>query len=492
MVPIELLEQALAQNALLLARIDALTAQLQALTAQLETRKSRKKVLPAEPHAPRQPSPETEGRPQPPPKPEATEAAPPRTRTPKARPELPLVDEAVRPDRCAHCGGARLSNKDTDDFELIDYVAGYLRKRRVRRTRCRCADCAQLTTPVIPGACLPKTHYTAGFIAWILYSKYALHLPLERQRRDLARMGHPMTNAQLSDLVQRALSELSGVAKVLLKAVLAGDRCHSDATGLPVLTSEKDRTHLGQMFVFGWDRVAAFSYAPDKKGGTFAAMVSDFQGTMVLDASSSHLEALSTGRIVWAGCNAHGLRKFREAKESDPALGAEGERWISSWFDQERHAKEQGLKGHDLLAWRQRHIGPLVEGFESWLAAVHPTVLPKTPLAEATRYYVHHGPALKRFLADPLVPLDNNFAERCLRPQALGRNNWQFAGSHQAAHHTAVAYTLVQTARLHGLDVLAYLVWVLERVAACRDGGALYADLTPSAYEEAQERRTEG
>ncbi len=145
--------------------------------------------------------------------------------------------------------------------------------------------------------------------------------------------------------------------------------------------------------------------------------------------------------------------------------------------------------GADLLAWRQRHIAPLVKGFKAWLKLVHAraTETPKSPLAEATSYYANYWRPLTAFLRDPDAPLDNNFAERNLRAQALGRANWLFAGSHESAENTAVAYTLVQTAKLNGLDVLAYLTWALERVAACTSPED-YAALTPMAYEEAQQR----
>lgn len=219
-------------------------------------------------------------------------------------------------------------------------------------------------------------------------------------------------------------------------------------------------------------------------------MLGRFKGTLVLDASSTHNDALADGSIKWAGCNAHGLRKFREAKEFDPVLGAEGERWIASWFDKEREAQGLGLTGADLLAWRQQHTAPLVKGFKAWLKLVHAraTETPKSPLAEATRYYANYWRPLTAFLRDPNLPLENNFAERNLRAQALGRTNWLFAGSHESAENTGVAYTLVQTAKLHGLDVLAYLTWALERVAACEDRPDAYAALTPMAYEEAQQR----
>ena len=423
--------------------------------------------------------------------PTAPERGPKKTRkaaetTPQ--PEIPISTETVRPDTCAHCNGSRLSNKETDELELKDYVPGYFRYRRVARVSCRCSDCGKVTTPPVPGMCLPKARYTAGFAAWIIYCKFALHLPLERQLRDLARMGHKTTNARLSNMVLRCLELVEGVADVIFRQVMSGTHCHSDATGFPVLAPGSDSTHLGQIYCFGWGKLVALRYAADKKGVTFAMLAERFCGTMILDASSTHHAALATGRIIEAGCNAHGLRKFREAKDSDAILAAEGERWISSWFDEERRARERELSGQELLEWRTEHIQPLVDKFRTWLDAVHPTVLPRSPLAEATRYYRNHWTALTHFLKDPLVPLDNNFAERSLRGHAVGRNNWYFAGSDLAARLSAAARTLIVTAQLEGLDVLAYLTWLLERAAACREGGGLYADLTPAAYKKAQER----
>jgi hypothetical protein len=145
-------------------------------------------------------------------------------------------------------------------------------------------------------------------------------------------MGHKTTNARLSNMVLRCLELVEGVADVIFRQVMSGTHCHSDATGFPVLAPGSDSTHLGQIFCFSWGKLVALRYAADKKGVTFAMLAERFRGTMILDASSTHHAALATGRIIEAGCNAHGLRKFREAKDSDAILAAEGERWISSWF----------------------------------------------------------------------------------------------------------------------------------------------------------------
>jgi len=522
-VPRSLYEAAEARVTALLAQVAALNARLDAVTAQAEAReaaaaaeraklqvtvdalfakleevlakKSKKsgKGAPAGADTSRggaAPAPDAlSNRPQPPAAPPKDEEEKPRkARTSKPAPDLRSRAETSRPTACLYCNGTRLLAKDTDVRSLIDWVAGYLEERIVTLTRCVCADCGKITAAPVPGACLPKTRYTASFGAHILYCKYRLHLPWERIAGDLASQGHAVAPSTISDLGLRCLDELLPVAQVIWAQVRAFTHNHSDATGMPVITPGKNKTHLGQMFVFGWGKVVAFRYAKDKEAATFVRLLGKFRGTLVLDASSTHNDALAQEGIVWAGCNAHGLRKFTAAKASDPELATEGERWIASWFDKEREAKERGLTGPALLAWRKEHIGPLTQQFKRWLALVHPTALPKSPLAEATRYYVNYWRPLTAFLRNPELPLDNNFAERNLRAQAVGRNNWLYAGNHEAAECAAVAYTLIQTAKLHGLDVRAYLTWALERVAAGRTNPSIYATLTPMAYEEAKKR----
>lgn len=404
----------------------------------------------------------------------------------KAKPKLDtIVDPPVRPDHCAHCGGDQLTNKDTRETVLIDYVRGYVRRRVVSRIRCRCNDCARDTIAPAPLACMPGSHFTAPFLAFILYSKIMLHLPWERVCTDLQQQGYPIPSSTLNTGVQRALETLAIIAKVMWGQFISGPYGQSDATGISVVTPGKKRVHHGQMFVFGWGKLVVFRYQPDKEGATFKQMLAGFQGTLVLDASSTHNEALDVPGVLWAGCNAHGLRKFEEATAADPELGPEGARWISAMFDEERAAQQQGLGGEALLAWRQARIAPVTREFKKWLAIVHPHTVAKTPLREATNYYANYWRPMTRFLSDPNLPLENNFSERNLRSIAVGRSNWTYAGNAQAARNLAVGYTLVQTAKAEGVDVLNYLTWALPRAAACNDDLQLAARLTPAAYKEA-------
>lgn len=485
-------EAAAAERARLEARIQDLLSKVGELLA-----KKRPKAGPSAPDSRAEPAPtvlppDLTDRPLPPEKPpEPDEEKPRKPRTPKARPELVTIeDPPVRPDRCAGCGGSRLATKDVQEIVLIDHVRGYVRRRVVRQVRCRCADCATVTTPPAPSACLPRTHFTAAFVAFVLYGKLAMHLPWERTRADLAQQGYAIPSSTLNSVAQRALEMLAVIAKALLRQLLAGRYAQSDATGLSVVTPGKGHVHHGQMFVFCWDKVVVFRYQPNKEGTTFRRMVGDFQGTLVLDASSTHNEALDLPGVYWAGCNAHGLRKFRDAVEAEPVLAAEGERWVAAMFDKDREGRETNrLTGDALLAWRQREVAPIAAAFKKWIALVHPITLPKTPLREATTYYADYWRPMTRFLRDPNLPMDNNFSERSLRAEAVGRSNWLYAGNAQAAENLAVGYTLVQTAKAEGVDVLAYLTWALERVRHCGEDVNLAARLTPAAYKEAQKAR---
>jgi hypothetical protein len=404
------------------ARIDELLARLDELLA----KKGRKAALPAAPPPPPEPTPPPptpppglEDRPQPPARPTEEEGKPRKERTPKVRPPLPTVeDPVVRADVCGHCGGSHLASKDVLETVPIDHVRGYVRKRIVKRVRSRCCDCSRLTTPPVPYSCLPRTRFTASFVAFVLYSKLAMHLPWERIIGDLALQGYPIPSSTLNGVAQRALEALAIVAKALWLQFKAGRYGQSDATGISVVTPDKDHVHHGQMFVFCWGRLVVFRYQPDKEGKTFKRMVEGFQGTLVLDASSTHNEALDLPGVYWAGCNAHGLRKFRDATEADPVLAPEGERWVAAMFDKDREGREQGLAGEAFLAWRQAHVAPIARAFKKWIAIVHPTTLPKTPLREATTYYADYWRPMTRFLTDPDLPMDNNFSERSLRAEA--------------------------------------------------------------------------
>ena len=153
----------------------------------------------------------------------------------------------------------------------------------------------------------------------------------------------------------------------------------------------------------------------------------------------------------------------------------------------EAEAREAGLTGDALRAWRQEKIAPIYANFQRWMAAVLPALLPDDKLAGAIRYYTNHWPALTRFLTHPAIPMDNSGAEREFQTVAKARLSWLFAGSTEGAHRAAVLLGVIATARNLGVDPQAYLTWAFERTGTHKaQFGLAAADLTPAAYKRAQ------
>jgi transposase len=271
------------------------------------------------------------------------------------------------------------------------------------------------------------------------------------------------------------------------RTLLAGRWMASDSTGLKVLVPKLPAAHSGYLELYRNREVAVFQYEPDKTGDTVAAKLQPFRGTLTADAEHRFNAVFASGRVVEAGCNAHGRRKFRDAEATRPDLAVEGGGFLASMYVAENAAQEQGLVGAKLRAHRRRLIRPIVDDFRRWLAAVEPTLLPSEPLAVAVRYYRKHGDALFRFVDDPDVPIDNSPTEREFQNVAKLRLNVLFAGSTEGAHRACVLLGIVASCRAIGVPVQAYLTWAFERLGTHRDLYALPIDqLTPAAFERAQ------
>jgi hypothetical protein len=157
-------------------------------------------------------------------------------------------------------------------------------------------------------------------------------------------------------------------------------------------------------------------------------------------------------------------------------------------YTEEGKAREKGLTGAELLAWRMERIAPVATEFEEWLGEHKDDLLPSNPVSKAMRYYIRHWKALTRFLTDPGVPIDNNWSERALRSINLIRNISLYAGGEEGALRLCTLLTLVSTCRLLGVDPYEYLVWAMTRVVPhSTNRGLAASDLTPAAYKAAQE-----
>lgn len=324
---------------------------------------------------------------------------------------------------------------------------------------------------------------TSAFLAWLVMMKFVMLAPLDRIRRELASRGIHIATSTLVGFIERAADQLAAIDGYHWKQLLAGQWMATDATGLKVLVPGLPSAHNGYLEVYLRDDLVVLQYEPDKSAEALVNKLKPFRGTLVADAEHRYNAVYEDDRIIEAGCNAHGRRKFEEAENVQPALAAEGGAFISALYAAENEARAQGLSGDALLAWRREHMRPVVADFERWMASVKPTLIPSDPLAAVIRYYENHGAALFRFIDDPQLPIDNSPSEREFQNVAKLRLNVLFAGGTEGAHRAATLLGIVATCRAIGVSALEYLAWAFDRLGTHREIYGLPVEkLTPAAF----------
>ena len=494
-----------AQISALTAKTLALTEQIQQLTEQIAKlndrvaellavaqRRQRKPAV----EKPPLPAPSIDGdakkafeaRPKAPPKPQQP-MRPKSDAKPTGRKAVPAHLEAeehkIRPAACAHCGSTELDVADEVVEEKLHVVKEHQRRRVVRRTTCRCRTCGQRTTPRSLPAPYGRSKVTCEWLAWLVDQKFSLLMPLDRIRRDLVGRGVPIAMSTLVSLIERAADLLSPIDGLHWRILLEGSWMATDGTGLKVLVPKLPTAHNGYVELYRNEHMAVFQYEPDKSGDVVVTKLRRFSGTLTADAEHRFNAVYATGRVLEAGCNAHGRRKFRDAEDTQPVLAVEGGAFIGAMYAEEDKARKLGLVDDALREHRQRFIRPIADDFERWLDAVEPTLLPSDSLTAAVRYYKNHRDALFRFIDDPKVPIDNSPTEREFQNVAKLRLNMLFAGSTEGAHRACVLLGIVATCRAVRVPVRAYLTWAFERLGTHRDlFGLDLADMTPAAFKK--------
>jgi hypothetical protein len=227
-----------------------------------------------------------------------------------------------------------------------------------------------------------------------------------------------------------------------------------------------------------------FDFTPGRGRDGPAQFLGNYRGILQADAYSGYDHLYLSGRIVEAGCMAHARRRFVEAEEADPENVGHVIAVMRRLYAVERQAKEQALDADARRELRQHHSKPLLEAMRPWLVELGKTVLPKSPLGKAIGYMTRHWNALTRFCDDGRIEIDNNRVERQMRGVAVGRKNWLFAGSAAGGQRAAVAYSLIGTCGLLGVEPWAYLKDVLQRLAEGGDPATLTPRLWRSARAE--------
>jgi transposase len=405
----------------------------------------------------------------------AARAAKPRRNRGNLPAHLPRVERVVDiDDKACPCCRGELHRIGEDVAERLDIVPAQFRVIVTRRPKYACRACeGTVVQAPAPGHVVEGGLPTEALVAQVITSKYADHCPLYRQAGIYARQGIDLDRATLADWVGRAAWLLAPVYDRLRADLMASPKLFADETTAPVLDPGRGRTKTGQFWAYArddrpWDGTAppavAYVYASDRSKARPREHLAGFRGVLQVDGYAAYGALAETGDITLALCWAHTRRKFYEIAAAGPApIAEEALRRIASLYKIE--AEIRGGAPDIRAAARQERSKPLIDAFEPWLRANLERVSGKSPTAKAIRYALSHWAGLIRFIDDGRVELDTNAVERAIRPQALTRKNALFAGSDGGAQHWACLASLIETAKLNGLNPLAYLTATLEALA---------------------------
>ena len=388
-------------------------------------------------------------------------------------PQLPRVEIRHEPDStvCTTPGcGCELKRIGEDVAEKLDYTPGVFTVERHIRGKWACAHCQTLIQAPIPAQVIDKGVPTSGLLAQVLVAKYADHLPLYRQEGIFARAGLALARSTLAQWVGVCGVQLQPLVDALKQEVLSHRVLHADETPVAMLKPGNSKTHRAYLWAycpgaFEDLRAVVYDFCESRSGEharQFLATGTEqaWQGHLVCDDYSAY-KALFTQGIVESGCMAHARRKLYELHVNHASHIAEaGLKFFAQLYDIERDMRE--LDTDARLQIRQARARPVAQSLHEWLQLQRRQVTDGSATAKALDYSLKRWGALTRYLDDGQLPIDNNWAENQIRPVAIGRNNWLFAGSLRAGQRAAAIMSLIQSAKLNGHDPYAYL-------GACRD-----------------------
>jgi len=380
---------------------------------------------------------------------------------------LPRRDVHHEPDSTTCSCGCQLKRIGEDVAEKLDYQPGVFTVERHVRGKWVCRQCETLVQAPVPAHIIDKGIPTAGLLAQVLVAKYADHLPLYRQQGIFERAGLALPASTLAHWVGACGVQLQPLVDTLKEALLAQPVLHADETPVAMLKPGNGKTHRAYLWSYCSTalnpmKVVVFDFAESRGGCHAEQFLGDWRGTLVCDDFSGY-KALFRQGVTEAGCMAHARRKFHElwANHSSQIAG-EALKLFGVLYDVERDA--QALDADQRRDIRQQQGRPAADALHAWLLAQRERVPEGSATARAINYSLGRWGPLTRYLDDGHLPIDNNWVENQIRPIAIGRNNWLFAGSLRAGQRAAAIMSLIHSARLNGHDAYAYLKDIFERL----------------------------
>lgn len=374
---------------------------------------------------------------------------------------------------CPSCGGA-LRRLGTDADEMLDVVPVSWRVVRNIRPKYSCRACEAIVQAPAPPKPIARGKATFGTLAHIAVAKFDHHLPLYRQAEMMAAQGVDIDRSTLAGWAGQAAHLLDPIVQRIREEGLKATKIHADDTPVKVLAPGSGKTATGRLWAYVVDDRASAAARPPLAWYRFTANragihprreLAGFTGFLQADAYSGFGGLYTDGRISEVACWAHFRRElFERHKQQPTALTTDLLGRIGQLYAIE--AEIRGRPADIRRSIRQERSRPLVTALRAALDRALRKLSPKSPMTKAIRYGTRRWDAFTRFLDDGRLEIDNNIAERAIRPIAIGRKNWLFAGSEAGGERAAAIYSVIETAKMNGLEPQAYIADVIEKIAS--------------------------
>jgi transposase len=387
--------------------------------------------------------------------------------------DLPRNETVLSPGEiCAGCGG-RFKALGEDVTEELDYIPGRFVVNRFVRPRLTCSCCETICQAPLPSRPIERGRPGPGLLAHVLVSKYGDHLPLYRQSKIFERDGIDLDRSTLADWVGKSTALLESLADAIGRHVLAGEAIFADDTPIKLQAPGNGKTKTARIWTYvrderpwlGPDPPAVwYRFTVDRKGRHPTDHLAGYRGWVHADGYAGFNELYRKDAIREVACLAHIRRKFVDIVQSQTSpIAEEAIKRIAGLYAVEKQAR--GRQPDARVELRHAHARPLLDALEEWLQVQLPRISGKSELAKAIRYALSRLNKLRPYLDHGHLEADNNCAERAMRSVALGRKNYLFVGSKGGGKAAAIAYTLIETAKLNGIDPQAWLTDTLGRIA---------------------------
>lgn len=382
-----------------------------------------------------------------------------------------IIHDLTDNEKICGCGCA-LKKIGEEISEQLDVIPAQVKVLQHVRYKYACKTCEEgVKIAPRPAQPIAKGLATAGLLAHVCISKYDDHLPLYRQSEIWQRMSVDLPRSTLSSWIIKVGVLVYPIVVLLQETIVKSSYVQADETTTQVL-HEPGRAPTATSYMwlyktgFSLTPSIVFEYQPTREGEHAFNFLKGFQGYLQTDAYKGYNVVTQQEDVTSVGCMGHARRKFVDVAKinQNPGKASIAVQIIGKLYDIERFATENNYTPPQRQKLRQEQSKPVLEAFQKWLVDLQPKVPPKNPLGRAIAYTLNHWASLIQYLEDGRLQIDNNSAERMIRPFTIGRKNWLFMGSVEGAKAGCAIYSIIETAKANGLEPYNYLRVLLEKI----------------------------